>query len=235
MSLGCERSVARRGSGHGVDGDPAAGHPPPDHLVGALVLLTTCVLSASVAQAFSLEDVAARAAKLAAAPYQKRRDASLPKAIKALDYDQYRDIRFRPERALWRDGKLPFEIMFFHRGWFYEEPVAIHEIDPGRRVRDIPFDPEAFDYGKNKLDRREAAATSASPASACTSRSTRRPTRTRCSSSWAPATSARSARASATACRRAASPSTPAAPHGEEFPRFVGVLDRAAARRARAS
>jgi periplasmic glucans biosynthesis protein len=123
------------------------------HLVGALVLLTTCVLSASVAQAFSLEDVAARAAKLAAAPYQAP-NASLPKAIKALGYDQYRDIRFRPDRALWHDAGLPFEIMFFHRGWFYQEPVAIRELTPAGD-RDIPFDHEAFDYGKNKIDREE--------------------------------------------------------------------------------
>lgn len=34
--------------------------------------------------------------------------------------------------------------MFFHRGFFYEKPVAIHEITP-EGERDIPFDPDAFD------------------------------------------------------------------------------------------
>jgi glucans biosynthesis protein len=42
--------------------------------------------------------------------------------------------------------------MFFHRGFFYEKPVAIHEITP-EGERDVPFDPDAFDYGKNKLNR----------------------------------------------------------------------------------
>ena len=41
------------------------------------------VLTGTDARAFSLDDVAARAEKLAAAPYQKP-NASLPKTIKAL-------------------------------------------------------------------------------------------------------------------------------------------------------
>ena len=50
--------------------------------------------------------------------------------------------------------KLPFEVMFFHRGWFYEDPVAIHEII-GQGVQDIAFDADTFDYGRNKIDRNE--------------------------------------------------------------------------------
>jgi glucans biosynthesis protein len=44
--------------------------------------------------------------------------------------------------------------MFFHRGWYYEEPVAIHEVTADG-VRDVPFDADSFDYGQNKLDRSE--------------------------------------------------------------------------------
>ena len=126
---------------------------------GRVVVLSTLALwvglapSGAEARAFSLDDVAARAEKLAAASYQKP-NATLPKTIKSLTYDQYRDIRFRPERALWRTSKLPFEIMFFHRGFFYEEPVAVHEIGP-EGAREIPFDADAFDYGKNKIERDE--------------------------------------------------------------------------------
>jgi len=97
----------------------------------SLALLATLVLITTDARAFSFDDVAARAAKLASATYQKP-SATLPKSIKALNYDQYRDIRFRPDRALWRNTKLPFEIMFFHPGWFYEDPVAIREVHAER-------------------------------------------------------------------------------------------------------
>jgi periplasmic glucans biosynthesis protein len=133
---------------------PAPGlHSLRSAVLAPLVLLATFLLSDTVAHAFGLDDVAARAAKLASAPYQAP-SGSLPKTIKALGYDQYRDIRFRPDRALWRNTAVPFEIMFFHRGWFYEEPVTIHEVSADGD-REIPFDPDAFDYGKNKIDRDE--------------------------------------------------------------------------------
>ena len=124
-------------------------------LRGALVLGTALGLFATQAWAFGLDDVALRASKLAASPYQKPA-GTLPKSVKALTYDQHRDIRFRPDRALWRNAKLPFEIMFFHPGWFHEDTVVIHEVW-AEGVRDIPFDPDVFDYGRNKIDREELA------------------------------------------------------------------------------
>jgi glucans biosynthesis protein len=117
----------------------------------SFALLAAVLLLVAEAQAFSFYDVAARAEKLAASPYQKA-SAALPKGIKTLTYDQHRDIRFRPERALWRNLKLPFEIMFFHPGWVYEDSVKIHEIGP-EGLQEVRFDPEIFDYGKNKIGR----------------------------------------------------------------------------------
>jgi glucans biosynthesis protein len=63
-------------------------------------------------------------------------------------YDKYRDIRFKPEKALWRDAGLPFQIQMFHMGMVYQHPVAIHVVDNGQ-VETIPFSTEYFDYGKN--------------------------------------------------------------------------------------
>jgi glucans biosynthesis protein len=116
-------------------------------------MLAALVLIATDAHGFGFDDVTKRAEKLAASAYQKP-SGVLPKTLKALNYDGYRDIRPRPERALWRDMKLPFEIMFFHRGYLYEDAVAIHEITP-EGERDIQFDPDAFDYAKTKVDPQE--------------------------------------------------------------------------------
>jgi len=55
---------------------------------------------------------------LAAKPFEPP-DEKLPDPLKDLNYDQYRSIRFLPERALWRGEKLPFQAQFFHRGFFY--------------------------------------------------------------------------------------------------------------------
>jgi periplasmic glucans biosynthesis protein len=65
-------------------------------------------------------------------------DEKLPNALKDLSYDQYRAIRFLPERALWRGQKLPFEAQFFHRGFFYKNRVNIFEVADGQ-VREVGY------------------------------------------------------------------------------------------------
>jgi len=115
----------------------------------AFIACIALLVSAGCA-AFGFDDVALRAKELAASAYKKP-DVNLPKALQELTYDQYRDIRFRPDRALWRKAKLPFEVMFFHQGLYYNYPVYMHEI-AADGVHDIRFDPNFFDYGKNELD-----------------------------------------------------------------------------------
>jgi len=84
----------------------------------ALAALWIITLYGAPAAAFDFADVAARAEALSRQPY---RDLSpkLPAELAALTYDQTRDIRFRPARALWRADPLPFELMFFHVGGKY--------------------------------------------------------------------------------------------------------------------
>lgn len=109
-----------------------------------------CSLPSFSVHAFGFDDVSQRARQLADAAYQKP-DGSLPVELKNLGYDQYRDIRFKPEMSLWRSEGLPFEAAFFHRGGFFQEVMKINEINGGT-VQDIKFDPGRFDYGANKLD-----------------------------------------------------------------------------------
>ncbi len=108
------------------------------------------LLFGAPAAAFTFEDVALRAKQLADAPFKKPSN-NLPKGLQNLEYDQYRDIRFKPAAAYWRDAKLPFELMFFHQGWHFDQPVKVNEVF-GRTVRPIRFDPSLFDYGANKFD-----------------------------------------------------------------------------------
>ncbi len=128
------------------------GHAPLARAVlVAVTVLTACRSEAAASAApFSLDDVAERARTLARSSYREP-SGTLPDPIRRLDYDQYRDIRFRPERALWRGEGLPFEVQFFHEGLSFTEPVAIHEVTP-QGVRDVPFDPSSFDYGHNAVD-----------------------------------------------------------------------------------
>lgn len=111
------------------------------------LLLCCAAATTSGAAAFGFDDVAARARSEAATAYVAPA-ARLPRELAALTYDQYRDIRFREPKALWRSEGLPFELMFFHPGGFFTDPVQLHEVTPAG-VRTLGFDPSAFDYGKN--------------------------------------------------------------------------------------
>jgi glucans biosynthesis protein len=78
----------------------------------------------------------------------KAPDNKLPDNLKDLDYDRYRAIRFLPDRALWRGEKLPFEVQFFHRGFFYANRVDIYEVANGQATK-IAYQPESFSFGDN--------------------------------------------------------------------------------------
>lgn len=98
---------------------------------------------------FGLENVVALARDLAARPFEDNQ-GQVPQVLKDISYDQWRDIRFDPEKSMWRDEKLPFELQFFHPGLFYDRTVAINIIDKDGPEH-LNFDTTAFDYGRNSF------------------------------------------------------------------------------------
>jgi glucans biosynthesis protein len=116
-----------------------------------LWLLLGLLLASRNAHAFGFEDVAEQARKLAASAYQPATD-KLPRELRDMEYDEYRDIRFKPDAALWREAKLPFEVMFFAAGRSFT-PVRVNEV-VAQRARPVPFDPALFDFGRNKIEPR---------------------------------------------------------------------------------
>ena len=92
----------------------------------ALRLLTLLLAVPLLAAAFDFDDVAAQAAALARQPYQVAPSADARMA--ALSYDDYRDIRFRPERSRWRDSGSLFQLQFFPLGRGYTRPLRLFEV-----------------------------------------------------------------------------------------------------------
>lgn len=101
------------------------------------------------APAFDHAWLKGRARALATAPYRPP-PAALPKAVAALDWDAYQEIRFRPRHALWADAATRFRVQFFHPGLYFKTPVQIHEVVAGQ-ARPLAFDPAMFDYGRSGL------------------------------------------------------------------------------------
>jgi glucans biosynthesis protein len=73
---------------------------------------------------------------------------NVPDWLLKVSYDQFRDIRFRPDRALWRDKELPFQVQLFHPGLYYNRTVKISQVEKDK-VQPLVFSPSLFDYGQN--------------------------------------------------------------------------------------
>ena len=71
---------------------------------------------------------------MAAAESEYVPPAALPASLRSLNYDQWRTVRFKPERSLWRFEKLPFELQFFHSGFYYDRNVDINVVEEGQAV-----------------------------------------------------------------------------------------------------
>lgn len=112
---------------------------------GSLLAATASLASESVE--VNLDYVAQKALERAQHPFRSPR-ADLPKVLRQdnLDYDKYREIRFRRDRALWSADNLPFRIEFFHPGYIYQEPVRVNEFT-STHTQPIRFVQDFFDYG----------------------------------------------------------------------------------------
>jgi periplasmic glucans biosynthesis protein len=114
----------------------------------AVVFLAGTVAAAAGEAAFSAEVVRARARELASQPYRERA-TRVPEWLQKINYDQYRNIRFAPDRAWWR-GQTNFHLQFFHPGFLYTKTVQLTEVEAGN-AKAIPFARGLFDYGKGTL------------------------------------------------------------------------------------
>lgn len=118
-------------------------------LYGALAMLPLVgqsVLADDVAALpFSWDGLVARMAEQARQPY-KPVATPLSPTMAALGYDQHRDIRFRPDRSLWRNQNLRFEAQFFHPGFLFRTPVRVFEVVNGTALP-IGYDRAMFDVG----------------------------------------------------------------------------------------
>ncbi|MDX6751076.1 glucan biosynthesis protein [Geminicoccaceae bacterium 1502E] len=101
-------------------------------------------------EAFDWGWLRSHARELAGGRYEPPVDARPPQ-LRALSWDEYAAIRFRPEEALWRHTELPFQIQFFHLGIFYDTPVRVYEV-AGGAARPVRYDPSMFDFGPSRFE-----------------------------------------------------------------------------------
>lgn len=93
---------------------------------------------------FNDETVVTLARRLSAKPYEPMQEA--PKAWRRLSFDQYRDIRFKTERAAWRNTDRLFEAQFIPTGYGFRRPIQIHVVEDGQ-AKKVPFRLDDFHFG----------------------------------------------------------------------------------------
>ncbi|MBQ2263061.1 MAG: glucan biosynthesis protein G [Loktanella sp.] len=74
----------------------------------------------------------------------------------ALDYDDYRLIRFRADHARWADTDAPFHVHAFHTGWLFGEPVKLFEVTrdaDDATATPMMFSTDDFEYLNELADR----------------------------------------------------------------------------------
>src|SRR5215204_2357818 len=100
---------------------------------------------------FRYEDVVRRARDLARSAFEANLPP-LPEPLNRLDFDAYRDIRFRPDRALLASTGGPFRMQLFHLGFLYQRPVTVNVIRDGVPTP-VAYQPQLFDYGRTRIER----------------------------------------------------------------------------------
>ena len=117
------------------------------HLVFAVmtIALLAFVISQSRQRTLTFDSVIAQAKELSLRPYAPPQPAA--PALRALNYDQVRDIRYRPEASLWRQQGLPFQARFFFAaGPTNSAPVTIYQINR-EGAGQLRYSPELFTFG----------------------------------------------------------------------------------------
>ena len=87
-------------------------------------------------------DLARRTAAAAYVPRRLEGNA----ALQQLNYDQYRDIRFKPEAALWRNEQVPFRVELLPAGFLFQTPVKVSLVESGM-ASDLAGVPNLFTLG----------------------------------------------------------------------------------------
>jgi periplasmic glucans biosynthesis protein len=100
---------------------------------------------ASTTTAFFAGEVQKQARALAAEKFVRPK-IDLPKPLQDMGYDQYRDIRFKRERAIWTSEGVSFQVELFHRGFIFKEPVALYVVADGT-ARRVFYSPDLFTFG----------------------------------------------------------------------------------------
>ena len=114
-------------------------------LAASAALRTTAAPKPPARYAFKPDVVLDMARRTAATAYVPRAiDPGSP--LRALTYDQYRDIRFNSDAGIWRSEQVPFRIELLPAGFLFQQPVRVSIVEGGM-AQEISTAPNMFAFG----------------------------------------------------------------------------------------
>ena len=120
-------------------------------LLGAFLVLSTAAWAATDlptptgGTSFDYAWLKGRAQFLASQPYVDHA-GEIPAALKNLSWDNYMQLAFDSDSALWKKDDVLFRAELFHLGLFFKTPITIYELQEGK-VKEIDYTPDLFKYG----------------------------------------------------------------------------------------
>jgi glucans biosynthesis protein len=119
-------------------------------LVKIILVLTLATLT-EYSAAFNYEDVVTIAKQTAAKPYQERE--LIPSFLRDLSFQEYQNIRFNPDKSLWRDSGSNFQVMLFSPGLYYSQAVDLQIVD-AQGMHPLAYDRGLFNFTDPELEKR---------------------------------------------------------------------------------
>ncbi|KDC49524.1 glucan biosynthesis protein G [Pseudoalteromonas fuliginea] len=99
---------------------------------------------AAIPESSLFDVISARAKKLASEEYIAPKNIELD-ALNNIDYQDYRSIRFKQDKSVWKDEGL-YELQLFHPGFLYKTPVTINTVNSDSKRTRLPFSTDFYQY-----------------------------------------------------------------------------------------
>jgi glucans biosynthesis protein len=122
-------------------------------LTAPTLLANEVELEPKKGESFDYAWVKGKARTLASDEY-KPFDEELPWTIRDLSWDDYQELRYKKDKALWAKDERSFRAEFFHLGLFFKAPVQMAEVIDGK-VKPISYSTSNFDYGESGVKGRQ--------------------------------------------------------------------------------
>ncbi|TGK77583.1 glucan biosynthesis protein D, partial [Leptospira noumeaensis] len=110
-----------------------------------LTKVASLLAISKTSETFNFHTVDAIAKQKLKSKYSPTPEFKIP-GLDGISFDDYRQIEYKPDVAIWKNLGLPYQLHFFHPGHIYSNGIQIYEVI-GEKPVEIPYDASRFNFG----------------------------------------------------------------------------------------